>query len=108
MRITLTEMLWLDRHEEISLAELADVSGLSTGELDELVSAGIIVPIDAAQNPEKFSADSLVAARAAFRLRRDFELNAPGVTLAMTLLDQIHDLEAQLRELRALLPRTIR
>jgi chaperone modulatory protein CbpM len=101
-------MLWLDRHQEISLAELADVSGLNAGEIEDLVSAGIIAPIDAAQSPKKFGADSLVAARAAFRLRRDFELNAPGVTLALTLLDQIHNLEAQLSELRALLPRTIR
>jgi chaperone modulatory protein CbpM len=108
MRIAITEMLWLDRHEEISLTELAEVSGLNAAEIDELVSAGIIAPIDDTQSPKKFSADSLVAARAAFRLRRDFELNAPGVTLAMTLLDQIHDLESQLRELRALLPRTIR
>ena len=108
MRITLTEMLWLDEHELLSLAELSQGSGLSASEIDELISAGVIAPIDAARGPEQFSSHSLLAARAAFRLRRDFELNAPGVTLALALLGQIRNLEAQLQELRALLPRKIR
>jgi len=39
--------------------------------------------------------------RTAYRLRNDFELDTPALTLALSLLDRVHDLEAQLCELRA-------
>jgi len=51
-----------------------------------------------------FRADCDVIARTACRLRTDFELDAPGLALALTLHGRIHDLEAQLRELSALYP----
>jgi chaperone modulatory protein CbpM len=37
-------------------------------------------------------------------LRTDFELDAQGLALALTLLNRIHGLEAQLRDLSAQLP----
>ena len=36
------EVLWLDEHRVVSLAELVEVSGLSEAELLELVQVGVI------------------------------------------------------------------
>jgi chaperone modulatory protein CbpM len=105
MKVELTEVLWLDEQEQLSLTELAGLSGLSEAELRELVDFGAILPVDPGAEPLGFRADCIVTARAACRLRTDFELDAQGLALALTLLDRIHDLEAQLRNLSAQLPR---
>ena len=47
----------------------------------------------------------MVTIRAAGRLRDNFDLEPHGVALVVTLLNRIRDLEAQLRELRAQMPR---
>jgi chaperone modulatory protein CbpM len=69
------------------------------------VDYGALVPVNAETEPPVFHADCIVTARAACRLRGDFELDAPGLALALALLGRIHDLEARLRELSAQLPR---
>lgn len=104
MKVELTEVLWLDEQQELSLAELAGLSGLSEAELRELMDYGVIAPLDPQAEPLVFRADCIVTARTACRLRTDFELDAPGLALALTLLGRIHDLEAQLRDLRAQFP----
>jgi chaperone modulatory protein CbpM len=107
MRVELSEVLWLDQHHEVSLREVADLSGLSEAELAELVDCGALAPIDPDASQQMFAARCVVVARTASRLRRDFELDAQGLTLAMTLLERVQDLEAQLSELRALLPHRV-
>lgn len=104
MKVELTEVLWLDEQQELSLAELAGLSGLSEAELRELVDYGVIAPVEPQTEPPAFRADCIVIARTACRLRADFELDVPGLALALTLLGRIHDLEAQLRELSAQFP----
>jgi chaperone modulatory protein CbpM len=104
MRIELTEVLWLHEHQELSMTQLAELSGLSEAEIHELVDYGAIAPINSDAAPRTFAARCIVAARAARRLRDDFELNIQGVALALTFLDRVHELEAQLRDLRARLP----
>jgi chaperone modulatory protein CbpM len=108
MKVELTEVLWLDEQQELSLPELAGLSGLSETELRELVDYGVLAPADPAAEPPLFRTDCLVTARIACRLRGDFELDAPGLALALTLLGRIHDLEAQLCELSAQLPQGAR
>ena len=108
MRIELTELVWLDEHRELTLAELAEVSGLSEAELRELEDCGAIAAVDPAGAQQRFGAQSIVAARTAFRLRNDFELDAQGLAVALALLDRVRTLEDELRELRAQLPRLIR
>ena len=95
---------WLHQHYEFSLEELCELSGLSEAELRELVDHGVLAPIDSHARHWTFSADRLVVARSAFRLRRDFDLDPHGVALAVTLLERVRDLEAELRDLRARLP----
>ena len=44
MIIDLTEAAWLDERHEVSIEELAEVSGLSVDELEDLVACGALVP----------------------------------------------------------------
>jgi chaperone modulatory protein CbpM len=99
------EALWLQEHYEFSLEELCELSGLSEAELRELVDYGVLAPTDPDARQWTFSADRLLVARSARRLRKDFELDPQGVALVVTLLDRVRDLEAELRDLRAKLPR---
>jgi chaperone modulatory protein CbpM len=100
-----TEVLWLDEHAELSLAELADFARLTEAELLELVACGVIAPLARAGPAPAFAAACVAAARTASRLREDFDLDAQGVALALVLLDRIRGLEARIRDLEAQLPR---
>jgi len=108
MRVELTEVLWLDQQHELSLLQLAQLSGLPEALLAELVDYGAIMPVDPSAAQRTFHADCVVAARTACRLRNDFELDAQGLALALTLLERVHELEAEVRELRAQTPRRVR
>jgi len=108
MRVELTEVLWIDERHELSLRELAERSGLTEAELSELADSGVIAPVDPDRAPRHFRAECIVAAKTACRLRDDFELDAPGLTVALTLIERVRDLEEQLRELRAKAPRPVR
>lgn len=107
MKIELTEVLWIDQYQELSLADLAKLSGLSEAELSELVDCDAIMPINTNSTEWIFDAGCLVAAKTACRLRNDFELDTQGLSVALTLINQIHHLEMQLHDLRAQLPRQI-
>jgi len=108
MKVELTEALWLDARQELSLAELAGLSGLAEAELRELMEYGVLVAVEPEAEAPVFHADCIVTARAACRLRSDFELDVPGLALVLTLLGRIHDLEAQLRDLEVQLPQGVR
>lgn len=104
MKIEVTEVLWMDQYQELSLADLAKLSGLSAEELNELVDCGAIVPVNTNSAEWVFDAGCLVVAKTACRLRNDFELDTQGLSVALTLITRIHNLETQLHDLRAQLP----
>ena len=108
MKLELTETLWLDERGAVTLIELAECSGLSESELRELVDAGALEPIDADAPQMSFGSRCIVAARAACRLRNDFELDTSGLAVALSLLERVHELESELERMRARLPRSIR
>jgi len=115
MRIELTEMMWFEEHA-LTLHELSELCDLPLALLEELVGAGAIEPLQpsASQGASKaaselrFGAQALSAARAAHRLRQDFDLDGTALLLALGLLDRVHALERQLTALRARLPGNIR
>jgi chaperone modulatory protein CbpM len=111
-----TEVLWLDEHHELSLTELVTLSGLSSTELQHLIDCEAISPLAAAQPAlvepaaeadlahARFSAQCLALARTASRLRSDFDLDLNGLALTLRLLSRVHELETELRHLRAQRP----
>ena len=108
MRVELTELYWLEEHRDVTLAELAELSGFSQQELRDLQACGAIAPVDPDAEPPRFGAQCIVAVRTAHRLRADFELDTQGLAVALALLERINSLEAELRGVQAQLPRRIR
>ena len=104
MSIEHCEGSWLHEFFEFSLEEMCELSGLAEREIRELVDYGVLSPSDPQRRRWTFSADWLLIARSASRLRNDFELDAHALALTLTLLKRIRDLEAEVRDLRAKLP----
>jgi chaperone modulatory protein CbpM len=100
-----TESVWLDAHCEYSFAEIVRCSGLSEAELRELVDYGVLSPSDPRGAEWTFGGDVVATIQAARRLHEDLELDPQALALALTLIGRIHELEAELRSLRAQLPR---
>ena len=108
MKLQITEVLLLEEHGAVSLAELAELSRWSEDELMELMDHGVIAPTDPRAPRPTFAAQCIVTARTAYRLRDDFELNVQGVAVALALLERIDALESQMRDLLAQHPRRLR
>jgi len=99
------EAVWLNESEFCSMDELAEWSGLSQAELNDLVDMGLIQPKPAGGERVIFQQHYLVVARTARRLRDDFELDRHGLAVAVRLLQRIRELEGQLGSARAQLMR---
>ena len=114
MKLEITDAKWLCEHPEVSLEELVELSGLSSELLIELVEYGALAPIERAsavgvQSMQwRFTSDCVIAVQAVSRLRQDFDLDANALSVAMMLIERIHDLEAQLQELRSQLPQLMK
>jgi chaperone modulatory protein CbpM len=89
---TLTEVTW---------TQLVHASGLSETELTELVQYGALVPRDPSAPSLTFESRWLIVARTASRLRREFDLDAHGVSVVLSFVERIESLEAELQALRA-------
>lgn len=105
MQIEISDAVWLDERQELSLDELAELSGLSQAELRELVEYEALAPAGVATEQQRFTAECLAIARTASRLRHDFDLDADALALVLRLLDRIRYLETELLSVRARLPR---
>jgi len=98
-----TAALVLDETGAISIAQLAEQSGLSEPELQMLVDCGALAPRDVGATTWMFSARCIVTARTARRLRDDFALeDAHAVAIMLRFRERIEALEQELRQLRAL------
>jgi chaperone modulatory protein CbpM len=101
MTIQITESIWLNTSDICSLEHLIEVSGLTRSDMLNLIEAGVLEPSNEDPANYFFHSESIVLARTARRLRDDFELDAHGVALAMSLLRRIDNLEAEIASLRA-------
>jgi hypothetical protein len=105
MNIEIYQAEWFDEHQQFSLAELADLSGMSEADLRQLIEYAAIVPVDPDKVEAMFGAECLVTARKAQRLRSDFDLDASSLALALSLLERIRELEKRLQALGAQFPK---
>jgi hypothetical protein len=105
MELEQTDATWLDDRLELSFSELARLSGLTEAELRELVGYGALAPTNPTEAEWTFSGEFVVAMRTAGRLRADLELEPQAIALALALIERVRELEAQLSDLRARLPR---
>lgn len=92
-------VLALTLHSEecrLSLEQLSRATGLAAQEIRELVEFGVFEPGGPPEQWE-FSGHTVLLARTAQRLRRHFEVNTPGLALALTYLQQIEELKRHIR-----------
>ena len=99
------EAAWMTEHTQVTLEELATLSGLPDLTLRELVECGALVPADPEGVEWTFSARCVVTLRSAGRLGSAFDLDANALALTLSFLERIGELEAELSVMRAQLPR---
>jgi len=99
------ETAWMNEHCQVTMAELASLSGLSDAMLIELVECGALSPLDPDAVQWNFSAHCVVPMRKAGRLRNDFELDTNALAVALSYIERIRELEEQLRVAHAQIPR---
>lgn len=105
MTLEHTEAMWLDDCGELTVVELTRCSGLTADEVRDLVELGALAPIEARGPEPLFPPECIAAARTAARLRHDFDVDTRGLALALSLLERIQSLEAELKAVTAQLPR---
>ena len=81
---------------ELTTLELCRACRLSEQQIELWVFEGVLEPRGESRDAWRFGGDSLARMRVATRLMRDLELNAPGVALALDLLERIAELESRL------------
>ena len=101
MNLDFAEALHFDERNEIQFSQLIELSGLSEADLRELVDYGALVPVDPQASSWVFNAHSVILAQTACRLRHDFELDAPALSVVLGLVERIAALEDELRAVRA-------
>jgi chaperone modulatory protein CbpM len=101
MTMQITDTVWLNDVAVCRIEHLVEVSGLSVEEIEDLIEAGVIAPQQPDVQPRSFELRYVITVKTARRLRDDFQLDPHGVSLALTLLQRIGELEAQLAATRA-------
>ena len=101
MTMQITDTVWLNDAAVCRIEHLVEVSGLSMEEIEDLIEAGVIAPQQPDIQPLSFELKYVMTVKTARRLRDDFQLDPHGVSLALTLLRRIGELEAQLAATRA-------
>jgi chaperone modulatory protein CbpM len=89
-----------------TLGEVCQRCGVHAEIVIEMVEHGVAEPASMDANQRwLFAGDALLRLRRAQRLRRDLQLNLPGVALSMELLDEVERLQQQIASLRHQLQR---
>ena len=81
----------------LTLVELCRACRAEEEQVRVWVVEGVLTPLGASPPEWRFAGASLRRARLALTLTRELEVNAPGVALALDLMDEIEALKASLR-----------
>jgi len=79
----------VDEYTEVTVDDLTHYCSVRREKIVELVSEGIIEPIDRAETDWRFPSRSLSRAGKAMRLASDLEINLHAVAVILDLLDRI-------------------
>lgn len=89
----------------LEVTEFCQYASISRDELFEVVALGIIAPQGDSDDEWRFEQSALAEIKRAQRLRRELELDWPGIALAVGLIDEIERLRAENRRLHQRLDR---
>jgi chaperone modulatory protein CbpM len=91
----------LSGHAGVTYQELLSSCTLSEEDLGALIDFGVLEPVAEESGKQMFSFHAVVLVRKAARLKADFELDPAGISLVLTFLQRVEELEAQVRDLQA-------
>lgn len=87
----------LEEQTQFTLDDLCRVCAIDAERIIDLVDIGVLEPQGREPAGWHFGGASLLRARRALRLQRDFDIDLAGAALALELLDEIASLRARLR-----------
>lgn len=87
----------IDDDTPLTLAELARACRAAEAQVHVWVVEGVLRPSGRSVTEWRFAGTALRRARLAVTLTRELDINAPGVALALDLMDEIEALKASLR-----------
>jgi chaperone modulatory protein CbpM len=99
--MTIINTTWIEasvveNEVHMTIVELSHAARTPQELIMSWVSEGVLSPVGSSPEDWRFSGDSLRRAKTAAHLTHDLELNAPGVALALDLLDEIAQLRSRL------------
>ncbi|WP_108652813.1 chaperone modulator CbpM [Dongshaea marina] len=102
-QITVTQTHILDQQTRYSLVEICECEHICAEVVVDLVSHGVIDPVEEGALPSRwqFDVNNFFRLRRALRLQRDLKLNLPGIAVASDLLDELDELRRELAQLKA-------
>jgi len=96
---SMTTTTVVDDTMEFTLVELCRAVRAPQEQVRVWVVEGVLTPRGETPEEWRFAGTALRRARLARTLSRELEINAPGVALALDLMDEIEALKASLRRL---------
>jgi len=87
----------------LSIHEVCQRCGLPGDDLRQLIAHGVIAPVKQTEAEWRFSAEALQLLARAARMQRDFELDAAGLAMALSLLDELQRSRREVEKLSQLL-----
>lgn len=96
-----TQAEMMDEFMQLTLRELCYDCQVNAEYVIELVEFGIVQPRKG-RTPQEwvFAGEDLVRVKKAERLRRDLEVNLPGVALSLELIEEVRGLRRQVEDLQ--------
>ncbi len=91
----------MDEFMQLTLRELCNDCQVNAEYVIELVEFGVLQPRSGRAPREwVFAGEDLVRLKKAERLRRDLDVNLPGVALSLDLLEEVRELRRLVDEMR--------
>lgn len=89
----------VDAEARFTLRELCEVCGVHADLVLDLVDYGVVEPEGPRPERWRFSLFAVRRVQRALRLRHDFGLGLPGLSLSLDLLDELEDLRHTVQRL---------
>ncbi|HCW89960.1 MAG TPA: molecular chaperone [Marinobacter sp.] len=91
-----------DTQGRFTLREVCERGGCHAEFIINLVSHGVITPVEEAPREADWQFDAAALARLgkALRLQRDLDINLPGLAMSLDLLDEVESMRREVDRLR--------
>lgn len=88
----------LDERRRFSLDDLCGLCRVDSAFVFDLIAEGVLHPEGDDPRFWQFSGTSVKRVQTAIRLKRDLDINLPGVALILDLLEELEELRRQIRD----------